>query len=103
MNRRFIFRPRRTKTQPPGTVIPILREGTDLECPTCHGRCHTLPMWNPWLGYEEPMILAAGGTCRCPHEGCKAIHWMEPSLAREYNHRLYPEDPQFQVPAPGDD
>ena len=39
------------------------------------------------------MILVPLKTNRCPH--CNVAHFVSPRLAREFNHRLYPDDPQF--------
>lgn len=94
MRRRFTFGPPSPKGPPPGSVTPdSLSEDGLVVCPACGGRCRTPTAWNPWNGLDEPMVLVANKTNRCPH--CSIVHFVSPSLAREFNHRLFPDDPQY--------
>ena len=97
--RRFLFRPALPKGPPPGSVTPtILSEAGLVVCPRCGGLCRSPTGWNPWTGRDERMILVGNRTARCPH--CHAQHYITPTLARRYNHRLYPDDPAY---APDED
>jgi hypothetical protein len=94
MRRRFTFRPPPPKGPPPGSVTPdTLSEDGLVICPSCRGLCRTPTAWNPWNGRDEPMILVALNTNHCPH--CGIVHFVSAGLAREFNHLLFPDDPQF--------
>jgi DNA-directed RNA polymerase subunit RPC12/RpoP len=94
MRRRFTFGPLPPKGPPHGSVTPDTLTADGLVvCPACGGRCRTPTAWNPFNGRDEPMILVALKTNRCPH--CEIVHFVSPRLAREFNHRLFPDDPQY--------
>ncbi len=98
MTRRFKF-PFTPKGRPPGSVVPSLLPDGSLECPSCGNTCTTPVAPNPYLGFTpEKMVLVAGKTCKCPHQGCDAVHYFPPELARTHNRFWFKDDPQYASP-----
>jgi hypothetical protein len=90
--RRFIFRPPIPKTQPEGTVVPVLNDDGTLTCPVCEGRCRTPVAPNPYRAFRPQRMILRRGEVRCPHRACYAVHWIDDALALRHNRLLYPED-----------